>query len=184
MLITGSLLLPLSESAAGGNYNLRYLSATARQSFTPFPAVQTRFMQTTPGLNLHHGTAYTLYVPGAGFLWSDTMMWKQSLPDGSRFAGNHHNEETGKAWSVEGSYRVFFQDKFGERYPWEVREFSPHIQKRRASLAIQAGSTVRLYDPMADRYLCVIPGETVVSEAGYFNIDDSKEQTPSRVRVG
>ncbi|CZR69155.1 uncharacterized protein PAC_19055 [Phialocephala subalpina] len=162
MLITGALL-PMSESAAGGNYNLRYLSADARRDLSPFPVIRPSSPQAGPGFGLRHGTAYTLYVPGAGFLWSDSMIWNQSLPEGVRNSTSQHDDAVESRWSVEGSYRVFFQDKFIERYPWEVRS-APGLSQGRPS-----------------RYLCVIPGERVVSEAGYFNMDENEK---SRIRVG
>jgi hypothetical protein len=183
MLLNGALL-PMSESAAGGNYNLRYLSAAARRDLTLFLAIRPSSTQAAPHFGLHHGTAYTLYVPGVGFLWSDSMMWKQSLPGRLRNSTDHYDDEVEKYWSIEGSYRAFFQDKFLERYPWEIQEFPRQTQRWRAPQTIHSGSTVRLYDSIATRYLCVIPRERVVSEAGYFSMDDSIEQTTNRIRVG
>jgi hypothetical protein len=183
MLLSGALI-PMSESAAGGNYNLRYLPAAARRDVTPFPAIRPSSTEPAPYLGLLHGTTYTLYVPGAGFLSSDSMMWKQSLPWKSRNSTDHYDDKEEKYWSIEGSYRVFFQDKFIERYPWEVQEFPRQTRKRRTPQRIHSGSTLRLYDSITSRYLCVIPRERVVSEAGYFSMDDSKEQTTDRIRVG
>lgn len=76
---------------------------------------------------------YTLYVPGAGFLWSDEMVWEQSVPDADDY-------------QTEGSDRVFFQDKFGERYPWivEVKNAPERKKKRSKSGVIRSGSTVQI----------------------------------------
>lgn len=177
-------LLPISEFAAGGNYNLRYLSPAARRNLTPFPAVRQSPTQAVPEFGLRPGMAYTLYAPGAGFLWSDSMIWKQSLPESLRNSSNHHDDEADKYWSIDGSYRAFFQDKFVERYPWEVQKVPQLTQKWHSPKVISSGSTVRLYDPTASRYLCVVPGERVISEARYFGTDNSTEQAIDRIRVG
>jgi hypothetical protein len=184
ILLLSGTLLPASESAAGGNYNLRYLSATARRDLTPFPAIQSRSTQAALDFGLRSGTAYTLYVPGAGFLWSDSMIWKQSLPERLQNSADHYDDKVDKHWSVEGSHRVFFHDKFVERYPWEVQKGPRQTQRSTNLHGIQSGSTVRLYDSIAARYLCVVPGERVVSEAGYFSMDDSTKQSVNRFRVG
>ncbi|KAK0112619.1 hypothetical protein ONS95_014362 [Cadophora gregata] len=183
ILLHGALL-PISESVAGGNYNLRYLSAAARRDITLFPAVRPPSARTAPDFRPRHGTQYTLYVPGAGFFWSDSMMWKQSIPDSIQDYSSPSDEV--KQWSVEGSYRVFFQDKFLERYIWEIQELSEmpqSLRKHRKQWKISPGATVRLFDPKATRYLCVIAGEAVVSEAGYFSNVDG-EQSLGRIRVG
>ncbi|PVH71781.1 hypothetical protein DL98DRAFT_434525, partial [Cadophora sp. DSE1049] len=187
VLLHGAVL-PVSESAAGGNYNLRYLSAAARRDITPFPAITSSSRQTTPDFSPRHGTQYTLYIPGAGFLWSDSMMWKQSLPGSAPISSDPNNHEA-RQWSVEGSHRVFFQDRYLERYTWEVQEL-PRLpqklrnqRKQRKQWKISSGATVRLFDPTTIRYLCVISGEAVVSEAGYFSKAET-EQSLGRIRVG
>lgn len=173
----------MSESAAGGNYNLRYISAALRRGLTPFPATHRSPTQATSVFGLRDRIAYTLYVPAAGFLWSDSMIWKQSLPQELLNKSTYLDIENGKHWFVEGSHRVFFRDKFIERYLWEVQDhlrpqYNPNPQ------IIRSGHTIRLYDQMADRYLCVIPEERVASEAGYFTLNDNAEQSLSRIRVG
>lgn len=183
VLLTGALL-PLSESAAGGNYNLRYLSAAARRDITQFPAIRPSSTQAAPHFSLDQGKAYTLYVPGAGFLWSDLAVWRHrllpALPNGT----GHHDDGMGNQWSTDGSHRVFFQDKFAARYPWEIHRVPRPFQKRNSPRTIHSGSTVRLYDSIGTRYLCVIPGERVVSEADYSSMDESLEQITKRIRVG
>lgn len=185
MLLSG-IFLPTSESAAGGNYNLRYFSASAHRDLTPFPAIQPSLTHTSPGFSLQNGAAYTLYVPSAGFLWTDSMVWEQSISENLRNTSNHYDDGSGKYWSTEGSYRAFFQDKFIERYPCKVQEHPPQPQKLRtpSPLTIRSGSTARLYGSTTAQYLCVIPGERVVSEAGYFGVNGSTEQPVNRIRLG
>lgn len=92
----GGALLPMSESAAGGDYNLRYLSAAARRSITPLPAIRPTSTQAVSNVGPRLGLVYTLYVPGAEFLWSDSMIWKQSLPVRLRNPSNYYDGEAEK----------------------------------------------------------------------------------------
>ncbi|KAH7182080.1 hypothetical protein DER46DRAFT_568658 [Fusarium sp. MPI-SDFR-AT-0072] len=128
MLVVGSLI-PMSESAAGGNYSLSYLSAPMRRHLTPFPVLDRFPMLGVTGFGFMDSTAYTMYLPGAGFLWSDGMIWLQALPEEMLDSLNDHVDEDEEHWSIEGSHRVFFQDKFLTRYPWEVQKY-PRIKTR------------------------------------------------------
>jgi hypothetical protein len=129
--------------------------------------------------------AYTLYVPGAGFLWSDDKVWKQSLPEKHWGAPNHRSDDQGRRWAVDDSYRVFFQDKFNERYPWTVEPVLPlPTHQRRTQQTLKSGSDIRIYDPTSAQYLCVIPNERVVTEAGHFGEGNSEVQKIDRIRVG
>ncbi|KAI7764325.1 hypothetical protein LZL87_013292 [Fusarium oxysporum] len=116
-------------------------------------------------------------VRRAGFLWSDGMIWLQALPEEMLDSLNDHVDEDEEHWSIEGSHRVFFQDKFLTRYPWEVQKY-PRIKTRpqwsrwtpqwsrwtpQWSRWTSSGDYVRLHDPATARYLCVIPGERVDS---------------------
>ncbi|RBR16059.1 hypothetical protein FVER53590_29605 [Fusarium verticillioides] len=183
MLMVGSLI-PMSESAAGGNYNLSYLSASMRSHLTPFPLLDRLPMLGVTGPVLTDLTVYTIYLPRSGFLWSDGMIWEQSLPDQIPNSEKGHVDEYGKHWSVEGSRRVFFQDKFLTRHPWEVQKYPRHRQTTTWSKRVLAGDTIRLHDPVTSQYLCAIPGERVVSEAGYFGTKSSTGQDLDRIRIG
>ncbi|KAF4943411.1 hypothetical protein FGADI_13438 [Fusarium gaditjirri] len=183
LLIVGSLI-PMSKSAAGGNYNLSYLSASLRTYLTPFPVLDRLPMLGVTGSGLTDLTAYTIYLPRSGFLWSDNMIWQQSLPDQIPDSEKDHVDEDGKHWSVDGSRRVFFQDKFLARHPWEVQKYPRPRQITQWSKRVLAGDTIRLHDPIASQYLCAIPGERVVSEAGYFGTNSSTRQDLDRIRIG
>ena len=174
-------LIPASESAAGGNYNLRYFSAATRRSLTTLP----QFDPSSAG-GFRHGAEYTLYIPAVGFLSSDPMMWAQKTPGRLRNSTKYPPDDQKGSWQVnEEAHRVFFGDKFLNRHPWEIREVSRRAQNGRAMHTIQPGSTVRLRDMATDRYVCVRAGEKVVSEAGYFNLDDGEDKpTSGRLQVG
>ncbi|KAF4943843.1 hypothetical protein FGADI_13123 [Fusarium gaditjirri] len=160
MLMVGCLM-PASESAAGGNYNLSYFSASMRRRLTPFPALDRISMPDQIKSGIMDSTAYTMYLPGAGFLWTDNMIWLQSLPEEMLDSFNDHVDEDGERWSIEGSYRVFFQDRFLTRYLWELQKYPRSRKMSQRSRWISSGDNVRLYDPATARYLCVIPGERV-----------------------
>lgn len=183
MLVVGSLI-PMSESAAGGNYNLSYLSAAMRRHLTPFPDLERLPILGVTGSGLADSTCYTIYLPRSGFLWSDSMIWQQSRPDQISNSVKDHVDENGEHWSVEGSRRVFFQDSFLARHPWEVQKYPRPKHTAQWNKRVLSGDTVRLYDPMTSQYLCAIPGERVVSEAGYFGTKSSTEQDLDRIRIG
>ncbi|KAF2165985.1 hypothetical protein M409DRAFT_23712 [Zasmidium cellare ATCC 36951] len=187
LLITG-YLLPFSEDATGGNHNLHYLSPEARRSITPFGSITNIPNRHTPLGVADSKEMYTLYVPGAGFLWSDEMVWAQSGP-------------CSEEYEVEGSERVFFEDRFAERYPWIVEVKNPLERKKKTKKSrskvgvIKSGSEVQIKSWTSNDYLCLIPGERVTSEAGYFpadegDVEESTQDTKSgrtelqRIRVG
>lgn len=138
LLITG-YLLPFFEDAAGGNYNLDYLFPEARRSITPFGSITTIPSRHTPWGVIDSKEMYTLYIPGAGFLWSDEMVWAQSGP-------------CSEEYEVEGSERVLFADRFAERYPWIVEVDHPLERKNKRKTkkprskgpVIRSGSEVQI----------------------------------------
>lgn len=175
------LHLPVSETAAGGNYNLRFLSPQARQAISPFPFPDTD----SSGFAVSYDKLYTLYMPGAGFLWSDDMIWEQRLPERLRYKANTHNEDDQDSpWSTDGSYRTYFDDKFVQRYPWVIKPLKKRGVERPEGV-VQSQSRVKLYDPSAGQYLCMLPDDKVATEAVYFEVDaDSKDKPEDRFRIG
>lgn len=135
--ITG-YLLAFSEDAGGGNYNLRYLSPEARRNITPFGSITNMPNRHAPLGVVDTTEMYTLYIPGAGFLWSDEMVWAQSGP----YSGEYE---------VDGSERVFFEDRFAERYPWIMEVKNPLERRKKEAKnsrskrgAIKSGSEVQI----------------------------------------
>lgn len=100
-------LVPDAETAAGGNYNLRYLTAAARRSLVPmerFNALHVPFAQHPPAFAFLPEVPFTAYIPQSGFLWSDETYWN----DQHGFFDNHVITENGDLLSQ----RVFLADKF------------------------------------------------------------------------
>ncbi|KAK5744043.1 hypothetical protein LTR17_002381 [Elasticomyces elasticus] len=127
---------------------------------------------------------YTLYVPSAGFLWSDGLMWAQETPDRHSNASDRPDKIIDASWVYDHSHRVYFEDRFAERLPWTIKptkEFQAQTGKKKA---LRTGSVVYLVDSMAARYLCVIDGERVVSEAGWPRNEDDDDHAVDRSRVG
>lgn len=169
------LVLPSSEHAAGGNFNLQYLSPTARKSITPFRSETI----SSPGhFAIRDDFVYSLYVPMAGFLWNDLAIWKQNKsptkPVTSDDVGAVH----------EQAHRVFFQDKFGERHPWA---FDPVVTPNSARPATElvSGSSVRIRSPISEEYLCLLRGSRVLSELHRADLSENEIPEPlDRIRVG
>lgn len=183
MLLYGAVLSS-SDVAAGGNYNLRYLSAPARRALSSFPIVGTASSKYGPDFGIRRGAEHTLYVPAAGFLWSDDMIWRQSVPRASSIlpsAATEHNEID---WAEEGSHRVFFGDELAKRYTWIIEPLADGASFNRAGQLVRPNSIVRLVEPTGERSLCVIPGERVTSEAGLPHIGTDAEVQIDRLRVG
>jgi hypothetical protein len=91
-ILTISLLLagmtaatyPFSETMIGGNYNLRYLSSNVRRMMRPLMSPPASFEVNRPDIDLTKhllvsGLAISIYVPMAGFLWTDSLICDMSL---------------------------------------------------------------------------------------------------------
>ncbi|SMQ50253.1 unnamed protein product [Zymoseptoria tritici ST99CH_3D7] len=180
LLLIGAVT-PASEAKAWGHYNLRFFSARARRAMSPFTALDASTSASNSPFALYPELAYTLYVPGAGFLWSDAMMWRQSLPSTSSQDIDADHDGSDLDWIFDESWRVFFQDKYAARYPWVVDIDTGPTPSGRTKLSVGLTDNVRVRDPNASRYLCVIANQSVVSEAGY--VESNAEHT-GRIRVG
>lgn len=66
-----------------------------------------------PGPGLHSMTPYSLYVPSAGFLWSDYLAWN---PDTGSFDNHDSN----------ASRRVVMKDPVGRFSPWMLQKDLGH----------------------------------------------------------
>jgi hypothetical protein len=122
IMITG-LVYPWSETASGGNYNLHYLpmntrrelrpdiSQTARRDTTMLPAAG--YNSSTRWHDLRPGEPISIYLPLAGFLWSDNFVW-----DDQSQVFNIDSEVAPLAEAMlasgrypEQNHRVVFQDR-------------------------------------------------------------------------
>ncbi|SMR51230.1 unnamed protein product [Zymoseptoria tritici ST99CH_1E4] len=155
LLLIGAVT-PASEAKAWGNYHLRFFSARARRAIRPFTALDASPSTENSPSGLYPELAYTLYVPGAGFLWSDAMMWNQSLPSTSSRDTDVKHDHLTLDWLADESWRVFFQDKYSERYPWVVDIATDPLRSGREKLPVKSTGNVRIRDPNTSRYLCII----------------------------
>ncbi|KAK4965684.1 hypothetical protein LTR42_011697 [Elasticomyces elasticus] len=113
ILIAVSLCLGSSEVAYGGNYNLRYLDAESRRSMRPGFDMPRGFSD--PGPGLHSMTPYSLYIPTAGFLWSDDMTWDA---DSGAFEPVEQDSNAGR--------RAVMKDPVGRFAPWILQKDLGH----------------------------------------------------------
>ena len=86
IILTGvsALGYPFSETTFGGNYNLRYLSSNVRRILRPPMSIPSTFRIPTPSVDLGKhslvvGVPISIYVPMAGFLWTDHLIWDMTL---------------------------------------------------------------------------------------------------------
>jgi len=63
-------MFQFSETSAEGNYNLQYLSLNVRRKLRP-EWIQPRLVGFGDIEKLHSLRSYSLFVPGAGFLYGD-----------------------------------------------------------------------------------------------------------------
>lgn len=83
-----------------------------------------------PGPGLHSMTPYSLYIPSAGFLWSDHLVWEPET--GSFMTENtflaHHRNGTQEDEEVSSSpyHRIIMKDPFGRFTPWILQKDLSH----------------------------------------------------------
>lgn len=115
------ILFPFSEVSAGGNYNLSFLAPSIRRALSPAASINPgpppdQF----PPDTLVPYFPVSLYVPRAGFLWTDDLVW---MDDFGTFASEprvaarspHHHEALASA-----PQRAFFADPIARRHPWAL----------------------------------------------------------------
>ena len=80
------MVYPWSETSAGGNYNLHFLSPEMRRALRP--AIGQEYFSTTDNLIKRNGgkdhflrqnEPLSIYMPAVGFLWTDNMVWDEEI---------------------------------------------------------------------------------------------------------
>ena len=121
-IVSFSVAFPLSEIGAGGNYNLRFLSPQVRRALRPQianyePAAATMINgQKPPVYGLVPANPLSLYIPQAGFLWSDDFLWDPSIGGFLELAsGERNNSESLIGLDIEhliqAQKRILFSDQ-------------------------------------------------------------------------
>lgn len=189
------VVLPYSEVAAGGNYNLQFLSAEARRSLSPVKEEAGIPNWGNHSLPVHAVVPYfpvSLYLPRAGFLWHDESVW---LPDLGLFGTELElSQEQGQAQVEETSpnsalYRVQFSDPIASRHPWSFEQAFyddiPHRTDQDSDYAIShlwSGEMVHLRSRITNHYLGVAGDEKSLIDQE-LEIDHGDEPF-TRLRVG
>ncbi|OQD62124.1 hypothetical protein PENPOL_c013G02160 [Penicillium polonicum] len=129
-----AVTFPLSETSSGGNYNLHYLPASLRREMRPeIPAYSPGAAEVDgrpfPAYSLIPEAPISLYIPSAGFLWTDPLTWDTNR---HRFQWKEENRQLPKQSSTldemedkndymhvnNNQSRVIFSDKFNTVGPW------------------------------------------------------------------
>ncbi|KAK4891849.1 hypothetical protein LTR27_009548 [Elasticomyces elasticus] len=170
ILIVVSLCLGSSEVAYGGNYNLRYLDAESRRSMRPGFDMPRGFSD--PGPGLHSMTPYSLYIPTAGFLWSDDMTWDA---DSGAFEPVERDSNTGR--------RAVMKDPVGRFAPWILQKDLGHsLNNGLEQEVLLEREPVVLRSVQSGHFIKVLPepslleahgGASNASETGRFAVSSS-----------
>jgi hypothetical protein len=120
MLVTG-FVFGWSETSAGGNYNLHYLPTTMRRELRPDvshmfenPTVPpTVAPNSSTGYHLRSRVPFSIYLPSAGFLWSDNLVWddKSQAFDIDGEVAPLDESMVASGLFPEQNHRVVFQDR-------------------------------------------------------------------------
>lgn len=179
--------MPGSETAAGGNYHLRYLSPNLRQSGAP--AFESKHNSHSKAVHaMLASEPSSIYVLGAGFLWSDHLSWQDDM--GAFVSANERMPDT--ALPESGGHRSFFADPFAVRHPWAFHRAKQddHPQKpqiRRNSLPryLRSGELVYLQSVMDERYVTVNNASVSIvdTDVGLRREDDNLQSSSVRNRL-
>ncbi|KAK7753973.1 hypothetical protein SLS62_004072 [Diatrype stigma] len=158
------------ETSAGGNYNLSFLSPGARRSLSPLASHGTveAFNQSLQGpfppYALVPYEPFSLYLPRAGFLWTDRREWVEDM---GIFKTTEEEPivATGED-DVESPLpqRSFFADPLARRHPWvlELAYLEPGLngtlQDYRVS-RVMPDAAVYLRSRTTGRYLGTVEGK-------------------------
>ncbi|RDW58530.1 uncharacterized protein DSM5745_11221 [Aspergillus mulundensis] len=133
-----ALTFPLSETTAGGNYNLHYLPASLRRNLRPqigafYAGVTEVAGRPFPAYSLVPEAPISLYIPGAGFLWSDDLTWDIASHDFRWKDGTEQTIAPDQASALDAiedkifhvrpnQSRIIFSDKFNTVGPWFLQQ--------------------------------------------------------------
>lgn len=124
---------PDSEVAAGGNYNLQFLSAQARRGLSPSSRsseVPLLGNQSIPSHAIIPYVPVSLYLEEAGFLWHDDSVWLPHLGvfgaewelRGSEPARNTDRGSVEAQNRADASHRAYLADPIAKRHPWAFEQ--------------------------------------------------------------
>ncbi|KAK9773289.1 hypothetical protein SCAR479_10018 [Seiridium cardinale] len=167
-------VLPSSETAAGGNYNLRYLSARARRTLSPAGEASRTPNWSNYSIPPHSIVPYvpiSLYLPKAGFLWHDEAVWLEELGMFGDASELVPSSEHGEDFQNLDEYRptsplsrVYFSDPIARRHPWSFEQTNSadmHQPNQEDYIRshLWSGEGVYIRSRISGRYLGVSEGE-------------------------
>lgn len=190
------VLFPFSEVSAGGNYQLTFLAPAVRRYLSPAcnissgpPPTQLKL----PPYTLVPYSPISLYIPRAGFLWTDNLVWQ----DEYGVFGPQSQTTDPVPTDIEGvggrvsSQRVFFADPLARRHPWvfELASIPDDLDLRQRDYVqshLASGEAIYVRSRITGRYLSPVGGgrpSIVDRELGLAQNDGSMAQF-QRFEVG
>ncbi|KAI1874168.1 uncharacterized protein JN550_002747 [Neoarthrinium moseri] len=149
-------VFPWSETSTGGNYNLHYLPAASRRELRQ--DMSRVFSETTPqGPGLRYHVPFTIYLPSAGFLRTDDLVW-DSYYQGFDLDSNvaSRNAESSRETPEDNLYRTILQDGIGRINPWVMTDPTKD-EDLVDKYYVHENNVVRLIDAQKGKYLIVEP---------------------------
>ncbi|KAF2138203.1 uncharacterized protein K452DRAFT_311572 [Aplosporella prunicola CBS 121167] len=176
------LIFPTSEVSAGGNYNLVFLAPSYRRFLSPAKWSSGSRPDFFHGsFQLHTLIPYTplsLYMPRAGFLWTDNLIWREefgvfgSTPGLDLLQSSLENEP----------HRAFFADPIGRRHPWVLQLASVPVESdatqqayKRSGSSLVSEDAVFLRSRVTGRFLGVVQGKPSIVDSEMVYLPLSRE---------
>ncbi|OJJ69779.1 hypothetical protein ASPBRDRAFT_678148 [Aspergillus brasiliensis CBS 101740] len=183
-----AVTFPFSETSLGGNYNLHYLPASLRRELRPAigaysPGISEMGGRSFPVHSLVPGAPISLYIPRAGFLWTDDLAWdinshkfnRKAIQPSERQSSTVDAIEEHLAHVNDKDSRIIFSDEFNTIGPWffdqvlagEYDPSDPVVAAR-----IWPGQLVYLRQFQTGEYVTVSMDGLTLSDLYDNNLDD------------
>lgn len=193
------LLFPFSELSYGGNHNLQFLSVHTRRSLRTRSSPCDGIM--SPQTNeIFTGTPYSLFLPNAGFLWSDRLVWSQhsfTWVDADELLEemmSYDAGQAGRSYSQPGvdiasiGHRAIAYDPVGRYAPWALQVSgdevstggSPSAGEQRAAVNMEH---VLLRNLDTSEYLSVQPNRPSIFGTTHGEINTSISDDRDRFQI-
>ncbi|KAI1445746.1 hypothetical protein F5Y02DRAFT_417663 [Annulohypoxylon stygium] len=177
-LIYGSFF-PFSETAAGGNFNLSFFTPGTRRMLSPYQRTAT-----SAGADLHGpyppfalvpSVPVSLYVPRAGFLWTDRKKWVEYLGIFDTLDEKREDE-----FADMLAERAYFSDPIARRHPWvlELAYLEPGLSSMHQDYRVSRvtpGDAVYLRSAITKRYLGTVEGNPSIVDRELGTVLDENE---------
>ncbi|THZ60800.1 hypothetical protein D6C85_09706 [Aureobasidium pullulans] len=168
-----SFTYPISERAAGGNWNLRYLPAETRRFLRGITRPQTLVTDyAIPRYAIMPDTPKSLYLQGAGFLYTDDWTWDDKMNLFRPLNDTESAEETTSRASLRDSIRY--------TSPWTFQK--AHTSDH-AEVFLQDNELIYVKSGDSGRYLAVEVGvPSIVDRLNFMYVDQTTKPEDDGIR--